>query len=88
MYAAISNLCEQFGLTTNEQGQETHIRKRESVTNDVLTSENLQEVNLFRIWKQFVGKHSGFQFKSLSETIQFTTVCEEASHSGTRYQLA
>ena len=46
MYGAVSNWCEQVGLTEDEKGQEKPSGKKESVTKGVLTSVKSQEVNL------------------------------------------
>ena len=43
IYGAVSNRCEQFGLTEEEKGQE---KQKESVTKGVLTSVKSQEVKL------------------------------------------
>ena len=56
IYGAVSNRCEQFGLTQEEKRQE---KQKESVTRGVLTSVKSQEVKLVvlppktSIWKQF-----------------------------------
>ena len=46
IYGAVSNWCEQVGLTEEEKGQERTLGKKESVTKCVLTSVNSQEIKL------------------------------------------
>ena len=46
IHGAVSNWCEQFGLTEEEKGQE---KQKESVTKGVLTSVKLQEVKLIMV---------------------------------------
>ena len=70
IYGEVANWCKQFGLPEEEKGQE---RQKESVTKSFLTSVKSQEVKLL-VFLSKVG-----DFESLSQTIQFTRVCEDAS---------
>ena len=47
IHGAVSNWCEQFGLTEEEKEQERPLGRKESVTNGVLSSVNFQEVKLW-----------------------------------------
>ena len=75
IYGAVSNWCEQFGLTTDEKGQEKILAKGESVNKEILMSVNSQEVNFFGIfsktciWKQFAEKHSGFRMTVRDDSV-------------------
>ena len=79
IYGAVSNRCEQFGLT-KEKGQE---KQKESVTKGVLTSVKSQEVKHLVSCPRPSSANSLREniqdFESLSETIRFTRVCELAS---------
>ena len=46
IYGAVSNWCEQFGLTEEEKGQERHLGRKEYVTQSVLSSVNSQDVKV------------------------------------------
>ena len=67
IHGAVSNWCEQFGLTEAEKEQERPLGRKEPVTRGVLSSVNSQEVKIsvsfFKtcIWKQFAEKHSGLR---------------------------
>ena len=81
---AVSNWCEQFGFTEDEMGQERTLGKREPVNKGTLKCVNSQEVNLFVSSPRLASgnnlREKTFRTsKSLSETIQFTKVCEDAS---------
>ena len=80
VYGAVSNWCEPFGLTEEENGQE---KQKESVTKGVLTSVKSQEVKLLVSSPRPVSGNSLREniqdFESLSGTIRFTRVCELAS---------
>ena len=82
MYGAVSNWCEQVGLTEDEKGQEKPPGKKESVTKGVLTSVKSQEVNLLVSSRRLASGSSLREniqdFESLSERIWFTRVCEDA----------
>ena len=83
-YGAVSNWCEQFGLRADEQGQERILEKGESVNKEMLKSVNSQEVNpLVSSPRPASGnslRENIQDFESLSETIQFTSVCEDSSY--------
>ena len=72
---AVSNWCEQFGLTEEEKGQEQPPGKKESVTKGVLTSVK-SHLYLLQDWylKQFAGKDTGLRI----------TVRDNSIHKGTR----
>ena len=82
IYGAVSNWCEQFGLGENEKGQKQTLGEGESVTKGVLTSVKSQEVNFLASSPRLASGSSLWEniqdFDSLSETIRFTRVCEEA----------
>ena len=75
-------LCEQFGLTEEEKVQERPLGKKESVSKGVLISVKSQEVNLLvsspRLASGSSWRENIQDFESLSETIRFTRVCEDA----------
>ena len=75
-------LCEQFGLTEEEKVQERPLGKKESVSKGVLIREKSQEVNLLvsspRLASGSSLRENIQDFESLSETIRFTRVCEDA----------
>ena len=77
IYVAVSNRCEQFGLTEEERGQE---KQKESVTKGVLTSVKSQEVKLLVSSPRLVSGNSLREniqdFESPSETIRFTRFSE------------
>ena len=79
IYGAVSNWCEQFGLTEEEKGQE---KPQESVTKDVVTCVKSQEVKLLASPPKLAFGNSLQEnihdFESLDEKIQFTRVCELA----------
>ena len=81
IYGAVSNWCEQFGLTENEMGQEKRLGKGESVTRGVLTSVKSQEVNLLTSSPRSASGSSLREkiqdFESLSDTIRIARVCED-----------
>ena len=83
IYGAVSNWCEQYGLRANEKGQERYLGKGEAVNKEILKSVISQEVNsLGSSPRQASGnrlRENIQDFESLSETIQFTKVCELAS---------
>ena len=68
------------GLTEEEKGRE---KQKESVTKGVLTSVKSQEVKLLVSSPRQVSGNSLWEiiqdFESLSETVRFTRVCEDAS---------
>ena len=76
---AVTNWCEQFGLTEEEKGQE---KQRESMTKGVLTCVKSQEVKLLVSPQKLVSGNSLQEniqdFESLTDTIRFTKVCEDA----------
>ena len=82
IYGAVSNWREQFGLTVEEKVQEKTPGKKESVTKSVLTSVQSQEVKLLVSSPRRASGNSLREkiqdFESLSETIRFTRVCEDA----------
>ena len=84
VYGAVTNWCEQFGLTEEEKGQE---KQKESVTKGVLTCVKSQEVKLLVFPPKLVSVNSSREniqdFESLSETIRFANL----HRSGTGYQL-
>ena len=69
-----------FGLTEEEKGQE---KQKESVTKGVLTSVKSHEEKLLVSSPRQVSGNSLWEiiqdFESLSETVRFTKVCEDAS---------
>ena len=73
IYGAVSNWCEQFGLTVEEKEQE---KQKESVTKGVLTSMKSQEVKILVSSPRLVSGNSLQEniqdFESLSETIRIT----------------
>ena len=77
---ALSNWCEQVGLTEEEKGQE---KQKGAVTKGVPTSVKSQEVKLWVSSPRLASGNSLLgniqDFESLSETIRFTRVCELAS---------
>ena len=79
IYGAVSNWCEQFGLTEEEKGQE---KPQESVTKDALTCVKSQEVKLLASPPKLAFgsslQENIHDFESLDEKIQFTSVCELA----------
>ena len=78
IYGAVSNWCEQFGLT-EKKGQE---KLKESVTKGVLSNVNSQEVRLLGSSPRPASANSKQEnvhdFESLDEIIQFTRVCKDA----------
>ena len=79
---AVSNGCEQFGLAKNENGQAKFLGKGDSVTKGVLTSVISYEVN-FLVSSPRLASGSSLpeniqDFGSLSKTIRFTRLCEDA----------
>ena len=84
IYGGVSNWCEQFGLTEDEKGTRKNSRQRrireESNTeeSEFTRSELFGIFSKTGIWKQLAKKNIQ-DFESLSETVQFTTVCEDAS---------
>ena len=95
IYGAVSNGCEHFGLTKDEKGQEITLDNDESVNKGVLKSVNSQEVNSLVSSPRLASTNSLREniqdFEPLSQTIQFTKVCEIASFwyrvsAGLRYK--
>ena len=90
IYGAVTNWCEQFGLTEEENGKEM---PKESVTKDVLTCVKSQEVKLLVSPAKPASGNSMQEnihdFESLDEMIQFTKVCELAlfEHRVTAWRL-
>ena len=82
IYGAVSNWCERFGLTEEEVGQEKPPGKKESVTKSVSSCVKSQEVDLMvsspRPASGSSLRENIQDFESLSETIRFTRVCEDA----------
>ena len=82
IYGAVSNWCEQFGLTEEQKEQKRPLGRKESVTKGVLSSVNSQEVKLLVSSPRLASGNSlrrNIQdFESLSETSRFTSVCEDA----------
>ena len=83
IYGAVSNWCEQYGLRANEKGQERFLGKGEAVNKEKIKSVISQEVNSsVSSPRQASGnrlRENIQDLESLSETIQFTNVCELAS---------
>ena len=83
MYGAVSNWCEEIGLIADEKGQERILEKGESVNKETPKSVNSQKVNsLVSSARLALGnrlRENTQDFESLSETNQFTKVCELAS---------
>ena len=67
IYGAVSNCCEQFGVTEDEKGQERTFDKGEirDLTNtkerEFTRSELFCNFSKTSIRKQFAGKHSGLR---------------------------
>ena len=82
-YGAVSKRCEQFGLAEDEKGQERTLVKRESVNKGILKSVNPQKVNLLvsspRLASRNTLRENIQDFESLTEIVQFTRVCGNAS---------
>ena len=82
IYVAVSNWCEQFGWTEEEKEQERPLGRKESVTKGVLSSVNSQEVKLLVSSPSLASGNSSRRniqdSESLSGTVQFTRVCEDA----------
>ena len=81
---AVSNWCEQFGLTEEEKGQERTLDKGESVNKGMLKREFTRSELL--VFSRMIEPTSGNrlreniqEFESLPQTVQFTNVCELAS---------
>ena len=83
IYGADSNWCHQFGLTEKENLQDRPPGKKESLTEVVLTSVKSQEVKLLVSSPRLASGNSLREniqdFESLSETIRFTSFCEDVS---------
>ena len=82
IYGAVSNLCEQFGLTEEEKAQEKPLGKKESVTKGVLTSVKSQDVKLLVSSPRQASGNSlreNMTSNHCPKTIRFTRVCEGAS---------
>ena len=81
IHGAVSNWCEQFGLTEAEKEQERPLGRKEPVTRGVLSSVNSQEVKISVSFSRLASGNSlrrNIQdFESLSETIRLTRVCED-----------
>ena len=94
MYGAVSNRCEQFGMTENEEGQENpfgkwRIRDPRCTNEREVTSS--EPSGIFSKASGISLRENIQDFESLSETIQFTRVCEDASFwhrvsAGVRYK--
>ena len=79
IYGAVSNWCEQFGLSGEEKGQEKQkiiCDQRFIDKCNITRSKTLGISSKAGIWKQFAGNIRDYE--SLSETIRFTRVCEDA----------
>ena len=83
IYGAVSNWCEQFGLTKDEKGKERNLDKEEFVNKGAPKSVNSQEANSPGSSPRLASGNSLREniqdFETLSETIQFARVCEDAS---------
>ena len=84
MYGAVSNWCEQFGLTRGRKGTRKAFLERENTWPKVYWQVwKSQEVNIFgifsktSIWKQFAWKHSGLP----------NTVRDNSIHKGMRRRI-
>ena len=80
IYGAVSNWCEQFGLTEEAKGQE---KQKESVSKGVLTCVKSPDVKLLVSLPTLVSfsslRENIQDFESLTETIRSTRVFELAS---------
>ena len=83
IYGAVSNWCQQFGLTEDEKGQKRTLDKGESVNKGTLEERDSTRREPFVSSPRRASGNSLREniqdFELLSETIQCTRVCENAS---------